>query len=91
MRSKNTLPKATFESTWALIQKNTQNCKKYDQYFAEMREDRKKMDESIKAMQQELGGMGNSNGEIAESYFVNSFSNSMCFAGQQYDEIDRKS
>jgi len=43
---------------------------------------------SMKAMQQELGGVGKSNGAVAESYFVNSFTNSMQFAGQEYDNID---
>ncbi|MCL2434552.1 MAG: hypothetical protein FWD09_00250 [Lentimicrobiaceae bacterium] len=44
--------------------------------------------QAIKAMQKELGGISNSNGAIAESYFVNSFANAMQFAGQEYDEID---
>jgi len=44
--------------------------------------------EAIKAMQKELGGVGKSNGKVAESYFVNSFSKSMEFAGQKYDGID---
>ena len=34
-----------------------------------------------------IGGMSNSNGEVAESYFTNSFTNSMQFAGQEYDSI----
>ena len=41
-----------------------------------------------KAMQKELGGVSNSNGAVAESYFINSFSNSMSFAGQEYDAYD---
>jgi hypothetical protein len=41
----------------------------------------------MKAMQKEMGGISNSNGEVAESYFVNSFTNNMYFAGQEYDEI----
>jgi len=45
----------------------------------------------MKAMQQEVGGMGKSNGAVAESYFVNSFTNSMQFAGQEYDNIDHHS
>ena len=196
MRNENYPPRATFESTWALIQENAQNCKKYDQYIQEMREDRVRREEedrmrreedrvrreeedrmrreeedrkrkeedrkrkeedrkrkeedrkrkeeeqkrkekdrkrkeeeqkrmekeqkrmekvekenkewkdsfnamieeskrereefkaSFKAMHQEIGGIGTSNGEIAESYFVNSFSNSMYFAGQEYDTMD---
>jgi len=43
---------------------------------------------SMKAMQKELGGISNSNGDVAESYFINSFSKSMSFAGQEYDTID---
>ena len=41
--------------------------------------------QSIKAMQKELGGISNANGAMAESYFVNSFSKSMKFAGQLYN------
>jgi flagellar biosynthesis GTPase FlhF len=41
-----------------------------------------------KALQKELGGVSNSNGAVAESYFINSFSKSMSFAGQEYDAID---
>ena len=43
---------------------------------------------SHKALQKELGGVSNSNGAVAESYFINSFSNTMSFAGQEYDAID---
>jgi len=41
-----------------------------------------------KVLQKELGGVSNSNGAVAESYFINSFSKSMSFAGQEYDAID---
>ena len=44
----------------------------------------KRFYDAIKAMHQELGGISKSNGEVAESYFVNSFFNSMQFAGQEY-------
>ena len=43
---------------------------------------------SHKALQKELGGVSNSNGAVAESYFINSFSNTMSFAGQEYDAYD---
>ena len=45
-------------------------------------------DRQIKDVSQNLGGITKSNGEMAESYFVNSFSNVMQFAGQEYDGID---
>ena len=51
------------------------------------RKERQDLMRSIKAMQKELGGVSNSNGDVAESYFINSFKKSMSFAGQQYDEI----
>jgi len=95
MRSKNTLPKATFESAWALIQENAESLKimteKSEREIKAMKEEgekfRKDLRDSVKAMQKELGGISNSNGDIAESYFVNSFTNSMYFAGQKYDAI----
>jgi len=97
MRNKNTLPKATFESAWASIQEVTKAIKAMQETSEKERKamqetsekERKELRDSIKAMQQELGGISNSNGAVAESYFVNSFSNAMYFAGQEYDEIDR--
>ena len=68
-----------------------ENQKIYDSIKAMQQEqaiENQKRHDSIKAMQQEIGGIGKSNGEIAESYFVNSFTNAMQFAGQEYDEMD---
>ena len=53
--------------------------------FAETDRLQKETDRQMKALQKELGGIAHSNGEVAESYFVNSFANSMQFAGQKYD------
>jgi len=57
---------------------------------ARQRSEKDKQDfwKSMKAMQKEVGGMGQSNGKVAESYFVNSFTKSMEFAGQKYDSMD---
>ena len=95
MRNENRLPKATFESAWASIQKMTKavnamiaNSKESSKKWKEQTIENQKIYDSIKAMQQELGGISNSNGAVAESYFVNSFNNCMQFAGQEYDEID---
>jgi len=68
--------------------------KEWEKFWNSMkatREDTEALKESTKAMQQELGGIGNSNGAVAESYFVNSFTNSMQFAGQEYDSMDHHS
>jgi len=44
-------------------------------------------DRMIKNLSKQLGGMGNSNGDMAEAYFINSFTKKMYFAGQNYDSI----
>ena len=54
----------------------------------EMRKSREEMNSSIKAMQKELGGITKSNGEMAESYFINSFSLTPKFAGQTFQFVD---
>ena len=54
----------------------------------DMRKSREDLNASIKAMQQELGGISNSNGEMAESYFINSFNRTPQFAGQTFQFID---
>jgi len=77
-----------------------ENEQRRKEEFAENEQRRKEADErsekeweklwnSMKAMQKEVGGIGNSNGKIAESYFVNSFEKSMQFAGQKYDAIEQ--
>jgi len=64
---------------------------------ASFAEDRKKitaMQEEnarlIKAMQREIGGMGNSNGEFAEEFFYNSLKETMTFAGIHFEYISDK-
>ena len=81
------------------IKENERERKEYDLRRKEEEQRRKEADlqrekewqefrESMKAMQKEVGGMGQSNGKVAESYFVNSFEKSMQFAGQEYDTMD---
>jgi hypothetical protein len=59
----------------------------------QMKETDRKMQETdrrIKAMQQEIGGISNSNGEFAEEYFYNVFEDDkLNFAGEHFDAIDR--
>jgi len=100
MRNTNSLPKATFESAWASIQEMTKAMKAMQEETRVMQEvmqeetrakqktsekERKELRDSIKAMQQELGGMSKSNGEVAEAYFIDSISKSLQFAGQKFD------
>jgi len=60
-----------------------------DRLFKETREEMKETDRQIKAVNKQLGGMGNSNGDMAETYFINSFTKKMFFAGQNYDSISK--
>ena len=73
MRTKKQPEPVTYESVLALMQKNARESEKLGKW--------------IKEMQKEIGGISKSNGEVAESYFVNSFTNNMQFAGQKYDSL----
>jgi len=54
----------------------------------ELKEKIAENDRIINNLSKQLGGMGNSNGDVAETYFRNSFAKSMYFAGQDFDHID---
>jgi hypothetical protein len=57
----------------------------------QMKETDKKIEKAwrqMKANNKEIGGIANSNGEIAESYFINSFKKYPHFAGQDYQFIE---
>lgn len=56
--------------------------KTVNEYIAEGRRERKKLN-------QQLGGISNSNGEMAETYFYNAFKKHKVFAQEQYDTIKR--
>ena len=76
MKSKTTAkPEITYASVLKLIKDNAKEAAK----------ETKELKKSIKAMQEELGGMSKSNGEVAEAYFIDNFSNSLQFAGQKFD------
>jgi hypothetical protein len=47
----------------------------------------KETERLIKANAKEISGIGNSNGEVAESYFINSFAKYPKFAGQDYESF----
>ena len=95
MRNKTYPPKATFESAWAIVQENAKAIKAMQEENAQtIRENAQAMKamqqenaQTIKTMRQELGGISTSNGKVAESYFINSFSNCMQFAGQEYEDL----
>jgi hypothetical protein len=49
----------------------------------------KENDRMIKEMNRQLGGISNSNGEMAEAYFYNSFRRDKTFAKEKFDSIKR--
>jgi hypothetical protein len=65
--------------------------RKWEEMKKEIYETGMRIDESIKQIKEsnkQIGGILNSNGDIAESYFINSFTKRMYFAGQEFDSID---
>jgi hypothetical protein len=89
MREERIIYKQKFD---AAIKKMTEESiadkEKFDAAIEKMSEESIAAKQQFDAMHKEIGGISNSNGKIAESYFVNSFTNSMYFAGQEYDAID---
>ena len=79
------LPIVTPEQYWA---QHYENERFFKEQNAEIRQLIKENAERMKELQQSLGGMGNSNGDVAESYFRNCFTKNMFFAEQEYDHID---
>jgi len=65
-----------------------ENDREIKEKFAETDRQMKETDRMMKELQKTVGGMGNSNGDVAESYFRNCFAKNMSFAGQEYDHID---
>ncbi len=78
-----------FENVWAMFQDVAQRFKDTDKKF----EDTKKMfqdtDKRFKEIHDELGGIGKSNGEIAEDFFYKGLEANMKVADLHFDYIDR--
>jgi len=55
-----------------------------------IREDRKEFDRKIKALNEQIGGISNSNGDFAEEFFYNSLKETMTFAGIHFECISNK-
>jgi hypothetical protein len=47
----------------------------------------KETERFIKNLGKQIGGVSNSNGDVAESYFITGFENCLHFAGQDYDSL----
>jgi hypothetical protein len=84
-----------------LIKETSQQMKETDRKMAEtdrkmaetdrlIQESKKLIDtnwEQIRANSKDIGGIGKSNGEVAEEYFTNSFMKDLRFAGQEFDSL----
>jgi hypothetical protein len=56
-----------------------------EQRSKSIEDDKKAVWASLRETSKLVGGMANSNGDVAESYFVNSFAKHLYFAGQEFD------
>ena len=78
--------KYTFEKVWQMFQESGE---RWDKQFAETR---KLIDNNaiqMKALQEELGGVGRSNGQVAEDTIYAALEKEMMFAGRKFHDIDR--
>jgi len=89
--------KAMSAETYKIVQEYVQQSKESDQklkkQFAETDQKLKKMfaetDRQIKAVNKQIGGIGNSNGEMAEEYFYNAFKADKFFANERFNKVRR--
>jgi hypothetical protein len=85
-------PAPTFESVWAAIQESnrylTEKFAETERLFKETDKEITRAWREIKANNKEIGGISHSNGEVAESYFINSFKKYPHFAGQDYQIVE---
>ena len=68
-----------------------ESSKEFDQRTKEIREEARKrneeFDEKFKKMVEEIGGIGNSNGDVAEEYFINAFQKDPKLNGETFDKV----
>jgi len=62
---------------------------KFDEMIAEDKIRRRERDRQLDKLGRFLGGIANSNGEMAESYFYNAFRADKTFANEKFDKVKR--
>ncbi|GMO56087.1 MAG: hypothetical protein Ta2A_01130 [Treponemataceae bacterium] len=77
-----------FAQTDAELKETHAMMRETDAKIAELAGASKKTEEQIEKMSKELGGMGKSNGLMAEEYFANSLKKNMTFGDMHFDYID---
>jgi Holliday junction resolvase-like predicted endonuclease len=95
--------KGMYAETYKIFKEINQNSKEFDLRFEKIAQESEKTDERLNKIAQEsektehliknlgklVGGMGNSNGEMAEEYFFNSFKADKTFANERYYKVRR--
>jgi len=85
MNDKNT----EYEKTWKLLQELIAAGKETDKRMKETDIRMKETDKQINKLNTLIGGIGNSNGFVAEDLFFNSFSKKMSIGNTKFEFIDR--
>jgi len=67
--------------------KSKEESKKLKQFLDKVGEQVERTSRIVEETTRQIGGISNSNGDIAESYFINSFEKKPHFAGQDYDHF----
>ena len=95
--------KPTLESLWTylretskefkqMVKETDRQLKETDRQLKEtdrqLKASMKKTDEELRKVIKEIGGIGNSNGDMAEEYFQNAFKKSPKLNGEKFDEVD---
>jgi hypothetical protein len=88
--------KITLDTLWAYLyessRKSDLSYEKREREFKKMQEEARKrseeFDEKFNKMVQEIGGIGNSNGYVAEEYFINAFKMNPTLNGETYDTVN---
>ena len=91
-----TQEKVTLESLYAYLRESSkefeQRSKEFDLRMEKMREEdrisaEKRAEEFEKKFDKLFGGIGNSNGDVAEEYFINAFQKDPKLNGETFDKI----
>jgi len=72
-----------------MYEKNAREFEKTEQLISNLGAESKETDKLIKKLSKLVGGMGNSNGEMAEEYFYNAFKADISFANEKFDIIEK--
>jgi len=83
-----TIPTATPDSVWALLQEIAKRQAETDLQIAKTSRQIEKTDKQISRLEKQVGGISNNNGAFAEEYFVNSLrKGDIILFGEKFDKL----